>query len=160
MGESAATDCSTPTAKIDVTPARRVHYRLVTRNGCRRIVVCVLCSGGRPEDGPREESSRFREQSLSSSSSVSPPSPPRPNTAAGQASRTTLPDRHRRRPDRPGQGTQRYAKHFILTADIDLDPNLPGNRVFDDAVIAPDMDATEAGFQGPAFTGSSTARAA
>ncbi len=27
-------------------------------------------------------------------------------------------------------------KHFILTADIDLDPNLPGGRVFTDAVIA------------------------
>ncbi|MFZ2146933.1 MAG: hypothetical protein WAV28_06910, partial [Sedimentisphaerales bacterium] len=26
-------------------------------------------------------------------------------------------------------------KHFILTADIDLDPNLPGGKVFDKAVI-------------------------
>jgi len=31
-----------------------------------------------------------------------------------------------------------YDKHFILTADIDLDPNLPGRKVFDKAVIAPD----------------------
>jgi hypothetical protein len=30
-----------------------------------------------------------------------------------------------------------YDKHFILTADIDLDPNLPGRKVFDKAVIAP-----------------------
>jgi len=30
-----------------------------------------------------------------------------------------------------------YDKHFILTADIDLDPNLPGGRVFDKAVVAP-----------------------
>ena len=28
-------------------------------------------------------------------------------------------------------------KHFILVNDIDLDPNLPGGRVFDRAVIAP-----------------------
>ncbi len=28
-----------------------------------------------------------------------------------------------------------YAKHFILTADIDLDPNLPGGRGFNQAVI-------------------------
>ena len=33
-----------------------------------------------------------------------------------------------------------YDKHFILTADIDLDPNLPGNQVFDRAVIAPAED--------------------
>lgn len=28
-------------------------------------------------------------------------------------------------------------KHFVLIADIDLDPNLPGRRVFNQAVIAP-----------------------
>jgi hypothetical protein len=28
-----------------------------------------------------------------------------------------------------------YAKHFILTADIDLDPNLPGRKIFDKAII-------------------------
>ena len=47
-----------------------------------------------------------------------------------------------------------YNKHFILTADIDLDPNLPGRRIFDKAVIAPDMNDTQDGFQGPSFTGS------
>ena len=31
-----------------------------------------------------------------------------------------------------------YDKHFILTADIDLDPNLPGGKVFEKAVIAPE----------------------
>jgi len=31
-------------------------------------------------------------------------------------------------------------KHFILVNDIDLDPNLPGGRVFTRAVIAPDLD--------------------
>ena len=44
-------------------------------------------------------------------------------------------------------------KHFILTSDIDLDPNLPGNRIFDRAVIAPDMNDTVVGFQGSAFNG-------
>jgi len=31
-------------------------------------------------------------------------------------------------------------KHFLLLNDIDLDPNLPGGRVFTRAVIAPDLD--------------------
>ncbi len=30
-------------------------------------------------------------------------------------------------------------KHFVLIADIDLDPNLPGGRVFSQAVVAPAM---------------------
>ncbi|UCE50207.1 MAG: hypothetical protein JSW47_08590 [Phycisphaerales bacterium] len=34
-----------------------------------------------------------------------------------------------------GETPEDYDKHFILTADIDLDPNLPGRRVFDRAVI-------------------------
>jgi len=36
-----------------------------------------------------------------------------------------------------GESPADYDKHFILTADIDLDPNLPGRRVFDRGVIAP-----------------------
>ena len=36
-----------------------------------------------------------------------------------------------------GETPEDYDKHFILTADIDLDPNLPGRKVFDRAVIAP-----------------------
>jgi predicted secreted protein len=36
-----------------------------------------------------------------------------------------------------GETPEDYDKHFILTADIDLDPNLPGGKVFDRAVIAP-----------------------
>ena len=52
-----------------------------------------------------------------------------------------------------GETPDDYDKHFILTADIDLDPNLPGGKVFDRAVIAADVnDATE-GFQGTSFTG-------
>jgi hypothetical protein len=39
-----------------------------------------------------------------------------------------------------------YDKHFILTTDIDLDPNLPGNRVFDRAVIAADTNDTARDF--------------
>ncbi len=53
-----------------------------------------------------------------------------------------------------------YDKHFILTADIDLDPNLPGRKVFNKAVIAPDTDPNvvhpwyeATPFIGPAFTG-------
>jgi hypothetical protein len=34
-----------------------------------------------------------------------------------------------------GESPEDYDKHFILTADIDLDPNLPGRKVFDAAVI-------------------------
>ncbi len=36
-----------------------------------------------------------------------------------------------------GETPEDYDKHFILTADIDLDPNLPGRRILDKAVIAP-----------------------
>jgi len=44
-------------------------------------------------------------------------------------------------------------KSFILIADIDLDPNLPGRQIFTQAVIAPNTDTADR-FQGPAFTGS------
>jgi hypothetical protein len=36
-----------------------------------------------------------------------------------------------------GEIPEDYDKHFVLTADLDLDPNLPGGRVFGKAVIAP-----------------------
>jgi len=52
-----------------------------------------------------------------------------------------------------GETPADYDKHFILTADIDLDPNLPGRRVFDKAVIAPDTNPSEWGFQGTPFSG-------
>ena len=42
---------------------------------------------------------------------------------------------------------------FILTADIDLDPNLSGRIIFDRAVIAYDPD-TDWSFDGIPFTGS------
>jgi hypothetical protein len=52
-----------------------------------------------------------------------------------------------------GESPEDYDKHFILTADIDLDPNLPGRKVFDKAVIAPDINKDRSGFQGLYFTG-------
>ena len=53
-----------------------------------------------------------------------------------------------------GETPEDYDKHFILTADIDLDPNLPGRRVFDRAVVAPHTnDADDGDFQGSPFTG-------
>ena len=51
-----------------------------------------------------------------------------------------------------GETPADYDKHFILTDDIDLDPKLPGRKVFDRAVIAPDTVLTEEGFQGTPFT--------
>jgi len=52
-----------------------------------------------------------------------------------------------------GERPEDYGGHFILTADLDLDPNLPGRRVFAKAVVAPDANDTEERFQGPCFTG-------
>jgi len=47
-----------------------------------------------------------------------------------------------------------YNKCFILAADIDLDPNLPGNQIFTAAVIAPDnIRGRNHLFQGTSFTG-------
>ena len=40
-----------------------------------------------------------------------------------------------------GETPADYGKHFVMTADIDLDPNLPGRKVFDKAVIAPDTNS-------------------
>ncbi len=52
-----------------------------------------------------------------------------------------------------GETPEDYDKHFILTANIDLDPNLPGRRVFEKSVIAPDTNDIEWDFQGASFTG-------
>jgi hypothetical protein len=52
-----------------------------------------------------------------------------------------------------GETPDDYDKHFILTADIDLDPNLPGRKVFDRAVIAPNSNSDGIWYQGTAFTG-------
>jgi hypothetical protein len=54
-----------------------------------------------------------------------------------------------------GETPEDYDKHFILTADVDLDPNLPGRKVFDKAVIAPDLfhESSPSSFQGLVFSG-------
>ncbi|MBN2128851.1 MAG: hypothetical protein JW741_05115 [Sedimentisphaerales bacterium] len=52
-----------------------------------------------------------------------------------------------------GETPDDYHKHFILTAAIDLDPTLPGRKVFGKAVIGPDTDDAANSFQGTAFTG-------
>jgi len=52
-----------------------------------------------------------------------------------------------------GETPADYDKHFLLTADIDLDPNLPGRKVFDQGVIAPDVNTVAYEFQGTSFTG-------
>jgi hypothetical protein len=46
-----------------------------------------------------------------------------------------------------------YDKHFILTADIDLDPNLPGGKIFDGPVIAWDNGASRSRPQDTVFRG-------
>jgi len=52
-----------------------------------------------------------------------------------------------------GETPSDYDKHFVLTADIDLDPNLPGCKVFDKAIIAPDTNDSTGWFEGTSFTG-------
>lgn len=53
-----------------------------------------------------------------------------------------------------GEITEDYDKYFILTANIDLDPNLPGRKVFDTAVVAPDTDSVNNNnFEGTSFAG-------
>jgi hypothetical protein len=52
-----------------------------------------------------------------------------------------------------GETPEDYNKHFIMTADIDLDPNLPGRKVFDRAVISPDRNDATLQHEGPPFTG-------
>ncbi|MGD2095399.1 MAG: hypothetical protein PVH77_10365 [Phycisphaerales bacterium] len=52
-----------------------------------------------------------------------------------------------------GESPEDYDKHFILTADIDLDPNLPGGQVFTDALIAQDPDGLVSRHMGFSFKG-------
>jgi len=52
-----------------------------------------------------------------------------------------------------GETPADYNKHFILTAEIDLDPTLPGRKTFAKAVLAPDTNNAADNFQGTAFTG-------
>ncbi len=52
-----------------------------------------------------------------------------------------------------GESPEDNGKHLILTADIDLDPDLPGRKVFDRAVIGPYTYDVAEGWQGMPFTG-------
>jgi hypothetical protein len=51
-----------------------------------------------------------------------------------------------------GVDTNLLDKHFLLVADIDLDPKLAGNKVFDRAIIAWDIKPLPL-FGDPGFTG-------
>jgi len=51
-----------------------------------------------------------------------------------------------------GSDANLLSKHFVLVADVDLDPNLPGNPVFDKAAIAP-ASSGHGGAYGSLFTG-------
>jgi hypothetical protein len=52
-----------------------------------------------------------------------------------------------------GETPADYDKHFILTADVNLAPSLPGRKVFDKAVIAPDTSDVTQSFEGSPFAG-------
>jgi hypothetical protein len=52
-----------------------------------------------------------------------------------------------------GDSPEDYDKHFLLTADLDLDPHLPGRKVWTKALIAPNSDAGNWSFQGTPFSG-------
>jgi hypothetical protein len=53
-----------------------------------------------------------------------------------------------------GEATKDYGGHFVMTADINLAPCLPGRRTFDKAVIAPTArTSTGADTREPRFTG-------
>jgi len=52
-----------------------------------------------------------------------------------------------------GETPADYDRHFVLVADINLDPNLPGRKVFDKAVIAPATDLVELRLSRAVFTG-------
>lgn len=52
-----------------------------------------------------------------------------------------------------GQTVSDYDKHFVLTADIDLNPRRPGGTAFETAVIAADVDAITPHYEGTPFAG-------
>ncbi len=52
-----------------------------------------------------------------------------------------------------GSDSKLLSKCFVLVNDLDLDPNLPGGRVFDDAVIGRDKDPKVSASSGLAFSG-------
>ncbi len=52
-----------------------------------------------------------------------------------------------------GETPADYDKHFILTADIDLSPSVPGGRIFTKAPVAPHAGTFGWPFSGPPFAG-------
>ena len=52
-----------------------------------------------------------------------------------------------------GSDSNLLEKSFVLVADIDLDPNLPGGRIFNDALIAQDDSNSVSGHSGASFNG-------
>jgi hypothetical protein len=52
-----------------------------------------------------------------------------------------------------GSDSNLLDKSFVLVADIDLDPNLPGGRIFKDALIAQDENDGVGGHTGSSFNG-------
>lgn len=52
-----------------------------------------------------------------------------------------------------GSDSSLLDKSFILAADIDLDPNLPGGGIFKDALITQDDNDSVSGHGGPSFEG-------
>lgn len=52
-----------------------------------------------------------------------------------------------------GDSPQDYDKHFLLTANLDLAPHLPGRKIWTKALIAANPDSGKWSFQGTPFTG-------
>ncbi len=52
-----------------------------------------------------------------------------------------------------GSSNELLSKHYVLVNDLDLDPNLPGGRVFDTALIAADSDDKANTHGGNPFSG-------
>jgi hypothetical protein len=52
-----------------------------------------------------------------------------------------------------GDSPEHYLNHFIMTADIDLNSNHAGPKVFYEAVIAPDSNSATTWYEGPPFGG-------
>ena len=52
-----------------------------------------------------------------------------------------------------GETPEDYDKHFIMTNDVNLAPTFSGGKIFDKAIVAPDTNDTDTGFQGISFAG-------
>lgn len=52
-----------------------------------------------------------------------------------------------------GSRPEDHGRHLVLTADIDLKPDLPGRKVFHTAIIAPVTETVTEDYEGPTFSG-------